>query len=150
MLGMDQALPTSHLLQSLVASVGVAFALEQSGASVVNDVSLSGKICKRVATNVLSLESDALALTKTATRAVESIGTGQELLSLFQLVVASRVIGVASIEQSRLVARKPLELCLSHINVGCIVAETLVRLGLLVRRQVLFLQSHGVQLDGYD
>lgn len=56
----ESALPTSHLLQCLVASVGVALTLKEHVSRVLNDLSLSGQVGKSIATNVFSFESDAL------------------------------------------------------------------------------------------
>jgi branched-subunit amino acid ABC-type transport system permease component len=58
----ESALPTSHLLQCLVASIGVALALKKSAPCVFDDLSLPGQIGKSVATDVFCFKSDTLAL----------------------------------------------------------------------------------------
>jgi hypothetical protein len=58
----ESALPTSHLLQCLVASIGVALTLEKSAPCVFDDLTLPGQIGKSIAADVFCLESDTLAL----------------------------------------------------------------------------------------
>ena len=99
-------IPSRHTPQRLDTPISITLTLQQPLPRIRNLLPLPMKIAQCAGANLLRLERDALALPQPATRPVEAIGAGEELLALLELRIAAfGVVGVAVTEKLGLVCR---------------------------------------------
>ena len=91
--------------------------------------------------------SNPLTLSQPLTTPIQSLRPRKQLLPLLELLVATRVVGIAISEKGFSVVREGFQFAFGGIEVGFVVAEAGVDPGAGGGGDVLFLDSHLVKLD---
>ena len=114
-----------------------------------NLLPLPAQIGQRVASNILRLERDPLAIPQPSRAPVQPVRPAQQLLPLLQLLVARAALGVIAVagtEEGFAVGGEGREFAFLTVHVCVPVAETLVDLAFLRCGDVFFLDAHLIQL----
>ena len=108
------------------------------------------QIRQRLPPNILRLVRNPLTIPQPLRAPIQSIGPGQQLLSLLQLVVCAGVVGIVVPVRRFSVIRQAFEFPLCAIDVRFVIPESLVYLRAGGGGDVGFFEAHLIELSGVD
>lgn len=114
---------------------------------MLNRFPLHLQVRQRSPSNILRLMSNSLTLSQPVTTPIQSLCSGKQLLPLLELLVATRVVGVAVSEEGFSIVGEGFQFAFGGIEVGFVVAEAGVDPGAGGGGDVLFLDAHLVKLE---
>ena len=146
-IGVSDNIPTCHPPQRLNTPIHIPFALQQRLPRMLNSFPLHLQIRQRAPSNILRLVGNPLTLSQPMTTPVQSLCSGKQLLPLLELLVATRVVGVAVPEEGFSVVGEGFQFAFGGVEVGFVVAEAGVDPRAGGGGDVLFFDTHLVELE---
>ena len=146
-IGVSDNIPTCHPPQRLDTPIHIPLALQQRLSRMLNRFPLHLQIRQRTPSNILRLVGNPLTLSQPVTTPIQSLRSGKQLLPLLELLVATRVVGVAVSEKGLAVVGEGFQFAFRGVEVGFVVAEAGVDTGAGGGGDVLFFNAHLVKLE---
>lgn len=144
--GERDEIPTSHPPERLHTAIHIPLTLQHRRPCMLNCLPLYLQICQRPPSNIFRFIRDPLTIPQPLTAPVQPVRSAQQLLALLELIVFSRVIGVAGAEEGGAVVGEGFELAFGGVDVRFEVAEAGIYAGTGCGGDVLFLDAHHVEL----
>ena len=146
-IGVSDNIPTCHPPQRLNTPIHISLTFQQRLPRMLNRFPLHLQIRQRAPSNILRLMCNPLTLSQPLTTPIQSLCSRKQLLPLLELLIATRVVGVAVSEKSFSVVGEGFQFAFGGVEVGFVVAEAGVDPGASGGRDILFFDAHLVELE---
>ena len=146
-IGVSDNIPTCHPPQRLNTPIHISLTLQQRLPRMLNRFPLHLQIRQRAPSNIFRLMCNPLTLSQPLTTPIQSLCSRKQLLPLLELLIATRVVGVAVAEKSFSVVGEGFQFAFGGVEVGFVVAEAGVDPGAGGGGDVLFFNAHLVELE---